>query len=198
MKLKDSDLIKLEEDGYLMVPSFFDDGDTAPDINENIRFCDKYFPELKPLISKLTDFIVTNYPKAKLIRTILFNKSDNQNWSVRWHQDSTICVQEKVDVEEFGPWSVKDEIPHVRVSPDYLDSMITARFHFDKATEENGALQVVPGSHHLGFIPRDKIRSMTKTSVTCEAEKGDILLMKPLILKVIILLIKDLAEPLAV
>ncbi len=40
------------------------------------------------------------------VRGILFYKIPDANWKVPWHQDVTIAVQERVDAEGFGPWSM--------------------------------------------------------------------------------------------
>jgi hypothetical protein len=50
---------------------------------------------------------------ARAVRAILFDKSQDTNWSLAWHQDRTICVRERVEVEGFGPWSIKAGLHHV-------------------------------------------------------------------------------------
>jgi len=47
------------------------------------------------------------------VRTILFDKTAAMNWSLGWHQDRTIAVVTRIEVEGFGPWTVKNGIPHV-------------------------------------------------------------------------------------
>ena len=42
---------------------------------------------------------------AQVVRTIYFDKHKDANWKVAWHQDLTIAVREKVDVEGFRAWS---------------------------------------------------------------------------------------------
>jgi hypothetical protein len=37
----------------------------------------------------------------------LFDKIPDANWKVLRHQDVTIAVQEKIEVEGFGPWTIK-------------------------------------------------------------------------------------------
>lgn len=44
---------------------------------------------------------------AEPIKGTLFDKSPDANWKVPWHQDLTITVRERLDVEGFGPWSLK-------------------------------------------------------------------------------------------
>lgn len=40
------------------------------------------------------------------VRGILFDKIPGANLKVPWHQDVTIAVQEKIEAEGFGPWSM--------------------------------------------------------------------------------------------
>src|SRR5882762_899833 len=42
------------------------------------------------------------------VRVIYFDKSREANWLVAWHQDLTIAARKRMEVPEFGPWSVKD------------------------------------------------------------------------------------------
>jgi hypothetical protein len=90
-------------------------------------------------------------PDAHLVRSILFNKSDEANWQVAWHQDLAIAVSEKAEVEGYSSWSVKNGVPHVQPPEEILEQMLTVRLHLD-ADETNGALWVSPGSHRLGRL----------------------------------------------
>jgi hypothetical protein len=38
--------------------------------------------------------------------------------------------------------------------------MISVRLHLDECNEENGALRVIPGSHHRGRTPEEAIASL--------------------------------------
>ena len=117
------------------------------------------------------------------VRSILFDKTPEQNWPVAWHQDLTIVTREKRELSNYGPWSVKDGFHHVHAPASLLENMITLRLHLDDASETNGALRVMPGSHLLGKIPSEKIASLTKAEeMICACRAGDLLLMKPLIL----------------
>ena len=51
---------------------------------------------------------------ARLIRSVLFNKSQETNWHVAWHQDLAIAVQREVAVKGFVSWSVKEGVAHVQ------------------------------------------------------------------------------------
>ena len=122
-------------------------------------------------------------PGYHSVRSILFDKSADENWPVAWHQDLTIAVREKKDLPQYGPWSIKDQTPHVQPPLALLEGMITLRLHLDDTPSENGALQLIAGSHRLGKIPSAEVTRHThqKASI-CECQPGDILLMSPLIL----------------
>jgi len=44
------------------------------------------------------------------VRAILFDKTADTNWSPAWHQDRTICVKQRIDVEGFGAWTPLSKI----------------------------------------------------------------------------------------
>lgn len=121
---------------------------------------------------------------ARAVRAIFFDKTAPTNWLVPWHQDLSIVVQERHEVEGFGPWSVKEELIHVQPPNSILENMLTIRIHLDPCDESNGALKVLAGSHLNGKLESDqiqKIRSETPEHL-CELQLGDALLMKPLLL----------------
>lgn len=113
------------------------------------------------------------------VRWILFDKTSAANWLVPWHRDTTICVRERIDVDGFGPWSVKDGRVHVQPPLDVLRGMVTLRLHIDRADETNGALRLIPASHRCERIDED--HADTETSLVC-AEAGQVLAMRPLAL----------------
>jgi ectoine hydroxylase-related dioxygenase (phytanoyl-CoA dioxygenase family) len=116
---------------------------------------------------------------AFLVRSTLFDKPIESNWAVPWHQDVTIEVQEQIEVEGFGPWSVKDGLISVQPPESVLENMLTLRLHVDDTDDENGALIVDPGSHRLGKLRINDI--VPKNPTVCSCEAGDILLMRPLL-----------------
>jgi hypothetical protein len=123
-------------------------------------------------------------PTARAVRAIYFDKSAEANWMVSWHQDVTIAVRERRDKAGFGPWSVKDGVPHVTAPAEYLEQMLTVRLHLDDADEENGALRVLAGSHRFGRVSDERIDELVQElpEVVCRASVGDALLMRPLLL----------------
>lgn len=118
------------------------------------------------------------------VRAIYFDKSPDANWLVPWHQDLTIATREPVESPGFGPWSVKDGIPHVQPPIELLEQMLTIRIHLDAADESNGALRVLPGSHAFGRLSAARIQELRASSTEhlCEVAAGDALLMRPLLL----------------
>jgi len=118
------------------------------------------------------------------VRGILFDKIPAANWKVPWHQDVTIAVQERVESEGFGPWSVKADVLHVQPPTFVLENMISVRLHLDRCGDENGALRVIPGSHLGGRIPEEKIPDVREhqSEEVCVVNVGGALLMRPLLL----------------
>ena len=121
---------------------------------------------------------------ARVVRTIYFDKHKDANWKVAWHQDLTIAVREKVDVEGFRAWSVKAEITHVQPSVAVLEKMLTLRVHLDDTSEANGALRVLPGTHRHGRLDPDQIQywKQHQKVVTCSVNRGGVVAMRPLLL----------------
>jgi Phytanoyl-CoA dioxygenase (PhyH) len=121
---------------------------------------------------------------ARPVRAIYFDKSAHANWLVAWHQDVTIAVEERVDVDGFGPWSVKDGVPHVQAPVEFLEKMLAVRIHLDDCDERNGALRVLSGTHLLGRLSSEQIQQLRveKQEMVCSARTGDMMLMRPLLL----------------
>ncbi len=145
-----------------------------------------------PVIRKMaTSDPLINIAKAILgegaqpVRSVYFDKVPNANWNVAWHQDTSIALKEKHEVEGFSPWSEKQGIIHTEPPEVYLKNMLTLRLHLDIADTETGALRILPGSHQNGRIPsRELIKIIEKSESNieeCIADPGDILLMSPLL-----------------
>lgn len=186
LKIHKQHISELEDKGYCLVKGFIQKENLEPlqqslNNTQNSRFCLNTFPELLPIARDIYKSLSDHHPQLHLNRSLLFNKTSQKNWSVLWHQDLTICVKEKHDAEGYGPWSVKEGIPHVQPPLNILNSMITARLHIDDSNEENGPLQVIPYSHQT-IHNRESIDRLKAKSVVVTAQKGDLLLMKPLLL----------------
>lgn len=113
---------------------------------------------------------------AKPVRAVLFDKTPANNWSVAWHQDRTIAVQERREVEGFGPWSTKAGLQHVEPPFTILEGMLTLRAHLDDCGPDNSPLLIAPGSHRLGKVPADQVaaRAAELGTEACLAGAGDV------------------------
>ncbi len=134
---------------------------------------------------KLLALVETWLPRpVHPVRAILFDKTLATNWLVPWHQDLTLALAETGNAPGFGPWSVKEGIPHVQPPMTLLEQMLTVRVHLDPAGRENGGLRVLPGSHRHGRLTATQITEWRARTpeVLCEAATGDALLMRPLLL----------------
>ncbi len=134
--------------------------------------------EFKNLASKILG------EAPQIVRVIYFDKTAEKNWLVPWHQDRTIALNKKADIEGWGRWSIKDGINHVQPSIDVLEQMVTFRVHLDDADENNGCLKVIRGSHKLGLLSSETIRELTQSREidNCVVQAGDMVIMRPHIL----------------
>ena len=123
-------------------------------------------------------------PGAFAVRGILFDKTPDANWKVAWHQDLTIAVRERREVEGFGPWSEKAGVAHVQPPAAVLERMVTVRLHLDPCGAENGPVQVIPGSHRAGRLSADEVQRWRgeRDAVPACIGTGGVLVMRPLLL----------------
>lgn len=118
------------------------------------------------------------------VRGILFDKTPDANWKVTWHQDLTIAVRDRAEMDGFGPWSEKAGVVHVQPPAPVLERMLTVRLHLDHCGPQNGPVRVVPGSHAHGRLDATAVESWRErvAEVPCCTAAGGALVMRPLIL----------------
>lgn len=135
-----------------------------------------------PAVRSLIEPLIA--PSARVVRSLLFDKTADANWKVPWHQDLTIAVRERRGAIGFGPWSVKAGVPHVQPPANVLERMVTLRVHLDECGMENGPLRVLPKSHRTGVLDGAAIAEMRRniSETVCTMGRGDALLMRPLLL----------------
>jgi len=129
------------------------------------------------IIQATLDWICrTTGNNVRPVRAIAFNKSDGANWSLTWHQDRTICIKERFDLDGFGPWSTKQGLFHVEPPFEYIESMVTARMHLDPVGPNNAPLKIIRGSHRFGKVAdRDVPKLIAQDRLfECHAEPGDV------------------------
>jgi ectoine hydroxylase-related dioxygenase (phytanoyl-CoA dioxygenase family) len=113
---------------------------------------------------------------SRAVRAVLFDKTAATNWALGWHQDRTIVVRQRIDVNGFGPWTIKRDMQHVAPPFDLLQRMVTLRVHLDDVPATNAPLLVAPGSHRDGRIPVDLVPTIVERRGICPclADAGDI------------------------
>ena len=126
----------------------------------------------EPLPTVLRDTMGSDFG---LVRVLYFDKPPQQSWALPWHKDLTIAVERHhSSSEQFRKPTKKAGVPHVEAPEWLLQQMLTLRIHLDDVTEENGPLQIMPGSHRSIKALGDGAQA------TIFAQAGDVLLMRPL------------------
>lgn len=145
----------------------------------------KEIPEIVPMVfnETLKDLLKDLMgEKVFAVKSIYFDKPGDSNWFVAYHQDLTISVDKKVEIEGFGPWTVKQTQFAVQPPLSYLENIFTIRIHLDDTNENNGALKAVPGSHAKGIYRPETINWSHEIEETCNVPQGGVMIMKPLLL----------------
>lgn len=127
-------------------------------------------------------------PDCFAVRATFFDKAPGANWSLAWHQDSVIAVQEKLHAPGFVAWSPKAGVWQVQPPADVLSGMLAVRVHLDDSENDNGPLRVIPSSHKHGWLDEESKpseidewkRRVPETVLTVGA--GGLILMRPLLL----------------
>jgi ectoine hydroxylase-related dioxygenase (phytanoyl-CoA dioxygenase family) len=114
----------------------------------------------------------------------LDNEPPDGLWYTHWHQDLYIAVKKRVEVPEFGPWSVKSGTLHVKPRTEILSRMVSVRIHLDDCNANDGALKVLPGSQAQGVISGKALEHWTshQKEVVVPARAGDAIIIRPLLL----------------
>ncbi|TWT39459.1 phytanoyl-CoA dioxygenase family protein [Blastopirellula retiformator] len=194
--------IKLDHDGFVLLPSPFDlaelDQITA-DLTAAIEASQRdgesirtragaayaarnvlsVYPDVAHVWRKpaLVDMLLEVLGRdCGLVRVLYFDKPPEKTWSLPWHKDLTIAVREHVGPsQQYAKPTFKAGVPHVEAPLELLEQMLTLRIHLDDVDAENGALQVLPGSHKTGKAAA----SGTPHLIGCH--RGDVLAMRPLL-----------------
>lgn len=117
---------------------------------------------------------------VKSVRILFFDKTPDSNWGVPWHQDRTIAVRQRHEMDGYGPWTSKNGVTHVEPPVTILERMLTLRLFVDDCGPENGPLEVACGSHRCGRVPADEVREIVQRSEIFAAtgRSGDVLAMR--------------------
>jgi ectoine hydroxylase-related dioxygenase (phytanoyl-CoA dioxygenase family) len=117
-------------------------------------------------------------------KATLFDKSPDANWLITWHQDTALPLRERIHTPGWGPWSMKEGKAYAHAPAKALKQVVALRLHLDDSTDDNGPLRVLPGTHRLGVLSDQEVESVVgqTTPVTCRAERGGIIVMRPLLI----------------
>lgn len=202
-----SNLIKINEDfnqnGYAILNNIYSENEIDNIIaliesneksNDNFRKGKDLFairsileeiPELKEFIfnKNIINIIEEIGNKSYfVVKSIYFDKPETSNWVVPYHQDLTINLTEKFNTEGYMNWTIKNKQVAVQPPIFILENIFTIRIHLDDATQENGAVKVIPKSHLNGVIQLTDKEINKEDEYVCTVSKGGIMLMKPLTL----------------
>lgn len=147
--------------------------DVIPEVAELVRL---------PAVVNLVES--TLGPQAFMTRATLFDKTPGANWGVFWHQDLSIAVQDRHEVDGFSSWTRKAGVHCVQPPVAVMEQVLAVRLHLDDCTDENGALRVLPGTHRLNRMASADIEDTQKHTpeVVCDVRAGGAVLMRPLLL----------------
>lgn len=118
------------------------------------------------------------------IQAIAFDKTAVTNWKVAWHQDLMFPFACRVTTSGFDLPTVKDNVDYARPPQLVLENLLAVRLHLDDCDETNGPLRVSPGTHRYGILRGAEVSNYVSEhgEAICLAQRGDVLLMKPLAL----------------
>ena len=141
------------------------------------------FPDLeKTLMTAAFKQLIADFGESyHVVKSIYFDKPPSANWVVNWHQDLTISIKDKVATNGFEKWLPKEGYFSVQPPIHYLENIITLRIHLDDCTKQNGALRIIPKSHHEILLSKNLSTTFFENEVVCEVPKGGVLIMKPLV-----------------
>jgi hypothetical protein len=126
----------------------------------------------------------TILPDAFPVRGLAFIKTPQTSWTLPWHQDRVIAVQDKYDVEGFTNWTRKSGVWHCEPPSYILDNMIFIQILLDDIHSSNGPMEVAIGSHKNASLNQHEI-SASITPIKIEpviGKAGDIFCSKALML----------------
>jgi ectoine hydroxylase-related dioxygenase (phytanoyl-CoA dioxygenase family) len=194
---------QFEKDGFTIIEQVYDDSEiahilsileaintSAPSFRKtkDLFAIRRFFQEVPQAVEPIFTDRIKKFIHAIMgegffvVKSIYFDKPQDSNWFVAFHQDLTISVAEKKEVPGFGPWTAKQGYYAAQPPLDLLQDNFTIRIHLDDTTADNGALKVIPQSHTKGIYRPETIDFSAEGITTCTIQKGGIMLMKPLLM----------------
>ena len=149
-----------------------------------IRNVHLQLPQIKPLLEQgqLPTFATEVLgAEVKLVSATLFDKLPGANWFVPPHQDLLAPISGKTNDSRWTNWTKKAGVLYVEPPLEVQKQLLAVRVHLDECPGKNGALEVVPGTHHSRLTEEDISLIEEASFQICPADAGDILLMRPLL-----------------
>ena len=176
---------KFESDGFVVVDDILNDSELCilterceSEVNTKVGTRNLLsFEWANELAQKLIQHEVLKclMPKKSVaVQCNYFSKDIKNNWYVTLHRDLSIPVKNQNDSNEWRGWSEKEGVLYVQPPKQVLAKMVAVRLHLEDNNSENGALEVVAGSHK-NFTEKGERRLSLVT-------QGGALIMRPLIL----------------
>ena len=120
----------------------------------------------------------------RAVQCTLFEKSRRRNWGVAWHQDGSVPVPPPPAGRAISGLSRKEGRWFAQPPASVLAPLVALRLHLDVCGDDDGPLQVVPGSHRLGRLDAAAATALARQggAVACPSPPGGALLLRPLLL----------------
>lgn len=123
-------------------------------------------------------------PDSIAIQAIAFDKTAKTNWKVAWHQDLMFPFARPVQAAGYELPAKKGGVDFARPPLEVLEELLAVRLHLDDCDTGNGPLRLAPRSHRQGIIASGECATEAARhgEHVCLADKGEALLMRPLLL----------------
>jgi len=117
-------------------------------------------------------------------RATLFEKTEQANWLIAWHQDTALPFAAPFDRAGWGPWSVKSGVHYAHAPACAMERIVALRIHLDDSTSENGPLRVIPDSHSHGVLTDQQVHQFAErhSAIECLSPRGGVIAMRPLLI----------------
>ena len=137
-------------------------------------------PALQPLLGKLAVLL----PGMAALRAVAFRKDAEANWFVPPHQDRSIPVPSSTLLPGFSNLTRKDGGWQAEAPVAVLQAMRNCRIFVDQAAQDDGPLEVIPGSHRRGRIEQAEIPALVEQAQwhALIGTSGDLVILSPLLL----------------
>jgi hypothetical protein len=135
---------------------------------------------MQPIARKLAALL----PEMAVLRAVAFRKDADANWFVPAHQDRSIPVPSPALPPGFDHLTRKADGWQAEAPAALLAAMRNVRIFIDRATVDDGPLEVIPSSHRRGRIEQAEISAAVgqKTWLPLTGDVGDVVILSPLLL----------------